>query len=103
MHYVAGYRKTNGELPAYVRDALDNWPASGTGERLVHRHILKLANLLRHYIDEPGDGAKLIRGKMPRRAKPGEIEEAIERACDLESTPKLDREPPRHLTDPHID
>jgi hypothetical protein len=100
MHYQRGGDKTNGDLPAYVRDALDNWPASGTGDRLVHRHILRLANMLRHYIDDPGAAGELIRGKMPRRAKPGEIEEALERAYNLESTPKLDRTPPRHLADP---
>lgn len=100
MHYVAGHRNSNGELPAHIRDALDNWPASGTGDRLVHRHILRVANLLRHYVDDPGGAGELIRGAMPRGAKPGEIEEAIQRAYNLESPPKLDRTPPRHLADP---
>jgi hypothetical protein len=100
MHYEAGHRNSNGELPAYVGDALDNWPASGTGERLVHRHTLRLANMLRHYVDDPGVAGELIRGKMPRRAKPGEIEEAIELAYNLESAPQLDRVPPRCLVDP---
>jgi hypothetical protein len=99
MHYVPDHKNSNGELPAYVRDALDHWPASGTGDRLVHRHILKLANVLRHYVDDPGAAGELIRGTIPRRAKPGEIEESIQRAYTLESTPKLDRVP-RHLADP---
>lgn len=100
MHYVAGHRNSNGDLPGYVRDLLDDWPASGTGNRLVHRHILRLANTLRHYVEEPGTAGEMIRGAMPRRAKPGEIEEALERAYNLESTPKLDRTLPRCLVDP---
>jgi hypothetical protein len=100
MHYQRGGDKVNGELPAYVRDALECWPASGTGDRLVHRHILRLANALRHYVEDPGTAGEMIRGTMPRRAKPGEIEEALERAYNLESKPKLDREPPRHFADP---
>jgi hypothetical protein len=61
----------------------------------VHRHILKLANMLRHYAEAEAAG-ELIRSRMPRRAKAKEIEESIELAYGLESTPKLDREPPTH-------
>jgi hypothetical protein len=97
--YYESYAK--GELPPYVRDALENWPQSGSGNRLVHRHILKLANLVRHYVAAEV-AAELIRGNMPRRAKAGEIEEAIELAYNLESTPNLDRAPPQHLANPRL-
>lgn len=99
MHYRSGGERTNGELPANVQAALDNWPPSGTGDRLVHRHVLRVANLLRRHIADPGAAGEMIQAEMPRRPKPGEIAEAIERAYNLESTPKFDREPPRCVVD----
>jgi hypothetical protein len=85
----------NGHLPDFALKALEEWPTSGSGNRLVHRHLLKVANLLRHYLEAEAAG-ELIRGRMPRRAKPGEIEEALSLAYSTESTLRLDR-PPTHL------
>jgi hypothetical protein len=58
----------NGELPPYVKELLANWPASGTGNREVHRHILAVANGLRHHV-ELEHAAALIRSSMPRAPK----------------------------------
>ena len=40
----------NGLLPPDLKAQLSNWPASGSGTRDVHRHIVTLANRLRHYV-----------------------------------------------------
>ena len=93
--YVFQEVTRNGNLPDFVRQALDDWPKSGSGNRHVHRHVLKLFNLLRHHVEAEKAG-ELIASKMPRPPKPGEIEEALGLAYGTESTPKLDR-PPTHL------
>jgi hypothetical protein len=69
----------NGELPSYVKEMLANWPTSGSGNRSVHRHILAVANRLRHYV-ELEHAASLIRSSMPRAPKGREIEETLKRA-----------------------
>jgi hypothetical protein len=85
----------NGHLPDFALKALEQWPQSGSGDRLVHRHVLKVVNLLRHYVGAEAAG-ELVRGRMPRRAKPGEIEGALGLAYGTGATPRLDRPPP-HL------
>ena len=85
------YRE-NGILPAHVGELLDNWPPTHTGYRQVHRHILKLANHLRHYV--PAEKAvELIRAKLPRRPKGREIEETVMRAYNLQNVAKIDSPP----------
>jgi hypothetical protein len=89
----------NGELPPELQNLLSTWPATGSGTRAVHRHILTLANRLRHYVD-CDQAVHLIRGAMPRRAKRGEIEETIAKAYGLSRIPKADTNAvPDHLPD----
>jgi len=61
-------QNSNGELPAEIKSMLCNWPVSGSGSRLVHRHILTLADRLSHYVGTDEVFA-LIRDSMPRRPK----------------------------------
>jgi hypothetical protein len=70
------YQNGNGELPAEIKAMLRAFPPSGTGKREVNRHLLKIANRLRHYLPLD-DAAELVRAAMPRRPKRGEIEETI--------------------------
>jgi hypothetical protein len=87
----------NGALPGQIKDLLTNWPASRTGTRQVHRHILSIANQLRHHV--PAEQAvELIRAAMPRRRKGREIEETVERAYNLKKIRKIDT-PPVHCVD----
>lgn len=91
------YQEPNGIVPAHVKQLLANWPPSRTGARQVHRHILTIANRLRHYI--PAEQAvELIRASMPRRQKGREIEETVRNAYNIETIPKTDQPPP-HLAD----
>src|SRR5260370_36609648 len=82
----------NGELPPHVKEMLANWPASGSGSREVHRHILTVANRLRHHV-EFEHAAALIRRSMPRAPKGREIEETLKRAYDVDAVPKTDAVP----------
>lgn len=82
----------NGELPPHIKEMLDNWPASGSGNRDVHRHMLAVANGLRHHV-EFEHAASLIRRSMPRKPKGREIEETLERAYDVDAVPKTDAVP----------
>jgi hypothetical protein len=82
----------NGELPPYVQELLANWPASGSGNREVHRHILAVADGLRHHV-EFKHAAVLIRSSMPRAPKGREIEETLKRAYDVDAVPKTDAVP----------
>jgi hypothetical protein len=82
----------NGELPPYVKELLANWPASGTGNREVHRHILAVANGLRHHV-ELEHAVALIRQSMPRKPKGREIEETLKRAYSVDAVPKTDAVP----------
>src|ERR1700730_11801882 len=84
----------NGELPSHVKEMLANWPASGTGSRDVHRHILTVANRLRHHV-ELEQAASLIRSSMPRAPKGREVEETLKRSYDVDAAPKTDA-PPNH-------
>jgi hypothetical protein len=87
----------NGALPPHVKEMLANWPASGSGTRQVHRHILTVANSLRHYVSLE-QAASLIRSSMPRRAKGREIEETLVKVYDVDAVPKTDAVPD-HLPD----
>lgn len=82
----------NGELPLHIKEMLANWPASGSGNREVHRHILTVANRLRHHV-ELEHAASLIRSSMPRAPKGREIEETLKRAYDVDAVPKHDAAP----------
>jgi hypothetical protein len=82
----------NGLLPPDLKAQLTNWPSSGSGNRYVHRHIMTLANRLRHYI--PAEQAvELIKAGMPRGPKGREVEETVERAYNIKDIPKRDRPP----------
>jgi hypothetical protein len=88
----------NGELPPHVRDLLTNWPPSGSGDRAVHRHLLKVANRLRHYVDIHQAQQLIVNSPMPRPPKRGEIEEALEKAYNLTGLQKSSIDsPPDHL------
>jgi hypothetical protein len=64
---------------------LDSFPDSGSGRRLVHKHILKCANALSHHI-EPAVAVSLIKAAMPRPPKwTCEIEEAVAKAFAREN------------------
>ena len=71
------YHGTNGILPPFIKELLNNWPPNRT-----HWHILSIANRLRHYIPAE-EAVELIRAHMPRGEKKGEIEETIKRAYDV--------------------
>jgi hypothetical protein len=85
----------NGGLPPHVKAAVLCWPQSGTGSRLVHRHILKVSNYLRHYVNAE-EAAQIIAERMPRRQKGGEIQEAIEVAYGRSPERIAAEQPPRH-------
>jgi hypothetical protein len=85
----------NGELPSHVKAALAAWPQSGSGTRLVHRHVLKVANYLRHYVTAD-QAAQIIAEGMPRRGKAGEIQAAIELAYGHSPARIAQEKPPRH-------
>ena len=69
-----------GGLPADLLQKLATWPASGTGQRLVHRHIMTLAVSLRHYVSE-AEAIQLIRDSpMPRPPAKREIEDSVAKA-----------------------
>jgi hypothetical protein len=89
----------NGLLPPGLKAQLANWPASGSGDRKVHRHMMTVANALRHYVTAE-QAVELIRASMPRRGKGREIEDTVARAYNMNKTvPKKDR-PPNHV--PHV-
>jgi hypothetical protein len=82
----------NGELPPYVKELLANWPPSGSGSREVHRHILAVANGLRHHVEFAHAG-QLIRQSMPRKPKGREIEDTLKKAYNVDAVPKTDAVP----------
>jgi hypothetical protein len=63
-------------LPDRVQRLLESCPASGSGQRAVHRWILQIANELRHFLFA-ADAADLIGQYISRQPKPGEIIEAV--------------------------
>ena len=66
--------------------ALANWPTTGTGQRLVHRHVLRLAALSRSAGLAPESAAPIIEAAMREYARPphpGEIQEALAKGWEL--------------------
>jgi hypothetical protein len=62
-------------------------------------NVSSVANRLRHYVP-PDEAAALIRANMPRRPKPGEIEETLEKAYDITAIQKAGTDSvPQHLPD----
>ena len=64
----------------HYQTALENWPPSGTGQRLVQRHIARLARLSRLAGIPAEQGAKEIDSAMRRHTRPpfaGEIADAL--------------------------
>jgi hypothetical protein len=90
------YIYTEGLLPPYLKAQLGSWPASGNGTRAVHRHIITLANGLRHYV-EYEEAVELIKASMPRRPKGREVDETVERAYEIEDIPKAKKDRPPNL------
>lgn len=85
------------QFPPDLRTQLANWPDSGSGTRAVHRQIMTLANRLRHYVPAE-EAVDLIKDSMPRRSKGREVEEAVERAYEIEGgIPKLKKDRPPDL------
>jgi hypothetical protein len=67
-------------LPVFCVQLLGSFPDSGSGRRLVHKHVQKVANALSHHV-EPAVAVKLIKAAMPRRPKwAREVEESVEKA-----------------------
>jgi hypothetical protein len=67
-------------IPAFALALLNSFPQSGTGQRLVHKHVLKCANALAHHV-EPTVAVAVIKAAMPRPPKwSREIEEAVQKA-----------------------
>lgn len=65
----------------HYRAALATWPKSGSGRRLVHRHVLRVARLSRLAGIPAEEAAQEICAAMSERArspKPGEITDALE-------------------------
>jgi hypothetical protein len=84
-------------LPPHIKELLDNWPTRGsTGDRARHRHILSIANGLRHYVSAE-EAVELIRAKMPRPPKGREVEQTVARAYKIETVPKTDVPPPHRV------
>jgi hypothetical protein len=88
----------NGKLPEHIKDMLSSWPASGSGLRAVHRHMLTIADRLRHYVDID-EADHLIRTSMPRRQKRGEVEDTVAKAYDVTAVQKKTDAIPDFLPD----
>jgi len=88
----------SGTYPPSLEDLLANCPKTGSGTRAVHRYLLEVANLLRHYaeIEEARELIREATRNCGRHVSADEINQALQKAYGTSSaTPEQER-PPRY-------